>query len=983
MIVNFSNYKITLLFLILAIFIQTTSSQEVKNEPQKPHLIGKPSKVEYVASISSRMDNLARPNLQQQKEMLDGRSSKYDVVIGKGSEGDDPLAKYSDSLRHRSPNRTPELVFETGSSNSQPTDPAGAVGPNHYISVINTAFQIFDKSGNSLTNGLISPNPTIFTSGGCCDLTASYDNAADRWILSFLGGGVQLAVSDGPDPVNDSWTVYSYSAVSDYQKLSVWRDGYYMTENTGSTNKLHVFERDAMLDEASAGTDPQILSFSLPGLVTSGFHSPQVLNITDANFPTSGGATVMYMQDDAWSGVTTDHVKLWNVDIDWESPNDSEVSSAVELTTTPFVSVFDGGSFSNLPQPDGGATIDALQATIMNQAQFRKFSNYNSALFNFVVDVDGSSTKQAGIRWYELRQTVDGEPWEIFQEGTYTAPDNRHAWNASLIMDVKGNIGMGYSGMSSANSTDSQVRVGSYYTGRFSQDPINVMTLEEGVIVEGDANIPGTRYGDYSKIDLDPDNDKKFWFINEVMSGGRKNIAGVFQIASNYINDLAIISIDTPISGVLSNNELVTIAIQNLGESDASGFEVSYQIDNNIEVIETYSETITSGSTAPYTFVTAADLSIEGETYTITSSSLLSGDEDPGNDSVTQEVTFIFTNDIGVTAITSPTDGEALANEPIVITIENFGTSSQSNFEVVYSINGAPSIIESIEGPLDAGQTMDYTFAALGNFSMDGNYTIVAQTLLESDSDASNNTSQIDVLNSSCYTRINDTNYTIGPDIGVTTSVINMDQNAVITDVNLTLNVEHTWIADLEVKLIAPDGVTEIILFEDVGSNGDNFTNTVLDDDASTDVSNGESPFTGSYSPTGSLNDLNGLMSAGDWTLHINDDANQDGGNLIDWSIQICTELALSVSNDELEGEFKILNKGNNQFEVSLTNTNSYEDLNLDIYNMGGQRLLWKTLKNTSGFYSHTLDMSYASKGIYLIRLGHDKSSTVKKIVVE
>ena len=964
-------------------YADNTSSQEVKNEPKKPDLIGKPSKVEYVASISSRMDNLARPNLQQQKEMLDGRSSKYDVVIGKGSEGDDPLAKYSDDLRHRSPNRTPELVFEAGSSNSQPTDPAGAVGPNHYISVINTAFQIFDKGGNSLTDGLVSPNPTIFTSGGCCDLTASYDNAADRWILSFLGGGVQVAVSDGPDPVNDSWTVYSYTAVSDYQKLSVWRDGYYMTENTGSANKLHVFERAAMLDAASAGTDPQILSFSLPGLVTSGFHSPQVLNITDANFPTSGGATVMYMQDDAWSGVDTDHVKLWNVAIDWDSPNDSEISAAVELTTTPFVSVFDGGSFSNLPQPDGGATIDALQATIMNQAQFRKFSNYNSALFNFVVDVDGSSTKQAGIRWYELRQTEDGEPWEIFQEGTYTAPDNRHAWNASLIMDVRGNIGMGYSGMSSDNSSDSQVRVGSYYTGRFAQDPINVMTLEEGIIVEGDANIPGTRYGDYSKIDLDPDNDKKFWFINEVMSGGRKNIAGVFQIASNFNNDLAIISIDTPFSGVLSTNQSVTVTIQNLGEADVSGFDVSYQIGNNVEVIETYSETITSGSIAQYTFTTTADLSTEGETYTITSSSLLNGDEDPTNDSVTQEVTYIFTNDIGVTAITSPTDGEALANEPIVVTIENFGTASQSNFEASYSINGAPSVTESIAGPLGAGQAISYTFSTLGNFSMDGNYTIVAQTLLESDSDASNNTSQIDVLNSSCYTRINDTNYTIGPDIGVTTSIINMDQNAVITDVNLTLNIEHTWIADLEVKLIAPDGVTEITLFEDVGSNGDNFTNTVLDDDASTDVSSGESPFTGSYSPTGSLNDLNGIMSAGDWTLHINDDANQDGGNLIDWSIQICTELALSVSNDELEGEFKILNKGNNQFEVSLTNTNSYEDLNLDIYNMGGQRLLWKTLKNTSGFYSHTLDMSYASKGIYLIRLGHDKSSTVKKIVVE
>ena len=53
------------------------------------------------------------------------------------------------------------------------------------------------------------------------------------------------------------------------------------------------------------------------------------------------------------------------------------------------------------------------------------------------------------------------------------------------------------------------------------------------------------------------------------MSGGRKNIAGVFQIASNYNNDLAIISIDTPVSGVLSTNESVTVTIQNLGESDA------------------------------------------------------------------------------------------------------------------------------------------------------------------------------------------------------------------------------------------------------------------------------------------------------------------------------------------------------------------------------------------------------------------------------
>ena len=976
-------YKNFSIVLIALMFMQTIFSQEVKNEPQKPYLIGKPSKVEYVSSIASRINNLVRPDLQQQKEMLDGRSSKYDVVIGKGSEGDDPLAKYSDNLRNSIPSRTPELVFETGASGSSPTDPSGAVGPNHYISVINTAFQIFDKSGASLTGGLVSPNPTIFPSGGCCDLTASYDNVADRWILSFLGGGVQVAVSDGPDPVNDSWTVYSYSAVSDYQKLSVWRDGYYMTENTGSANKLHVFQRDAMIDAASEGTEPQILSFSLPGLVTSGFHSPQVLNISNNNWPTTGGATVMYMQDDAWSGIDTDHVKLWNVDIDWETPENSEVSAAVELSTTEFVSVFDGGSFSNLPQPNGGATVDALQATIMNQAQYRKFATYNSALFNFVIDVDGSSTKQAGVRWYELRQTADGEPWEIYQEGTYTAPDNRHAWNASLIMDVQGNIGMGYTGMSSANSTDDSVLLGSYYTGRYSGDPINVMTIDEGTIMAGDANISSTRYGDYSKIDVDPANDKKFWFVNEVMSNGRKNIAGVFQIAANAANDVAVISLDTPVSGILTSTETITVTIRNFGENSATGFDVSYQVNSGTVITETFTGTIASNESVQFTFTTPVDLSTEGQVYSILSSVTLTGDEDSTNDSITTEITHVYSNDIGVTAITGPDDGEALTNESIVITIENFGTASQSNFQASYSINGAPSVSENVAGPLDAGTSISYTFSTLGNFSMDGTYTIVAQTLLDTDSDTSNNSSQVEILNSACYTRTNDIENTIGPDIGVTTSVINMDQNAVITDVNLTLNIEHTWDSDLDVKLIAPDGVTEIILFEDVGGSGDNFTNMVLDDDASTVISDGEAPFTGSYSPQGLLSDFNGLMSAGDWTLSITDDSNDDGGKLIDWSIQICTEASLSVSDNKLDGEFKIFNIGNNQFEVSLANTSSFNDLDLNVYNMVGQTLLWKTIKNTSGFYSYKIDMSRASSGVYLVRLGNNSNATIKRIVVE
>ncbi|MEZ4874562.1 MAG: hypothetical protein R2793_03700 [Flavobacteriaceae bacterium] len=139
----------------------------------------------------------------------------------------------------------------------------------------------------------------------------------------------------------------------------------------------------------------------------------QVLNVTDNNLPAAGGATVIYMQDDAWSGVSSDHIKLWTINVNWTTTSNSTISAAQQIAVTPFISVFDNGSFSNLTQPGGGTAIDALQATIMNQAQFRKFSGHNSAVFNFVVDADASAGELAAVRWMEFHQSGDNQPWSL------------------------------------------------------------------------------------------------------------------------------------------------------------------------------------------------------------------------------------------------------------------------------------------------------------------------------------------------------------------------------------------------------------------------------------------------------------------------------------------------------------------------------------------------------------------------------------------
>ncbi|HMQ49081.1 MAG TPA: T9SS type A sorting domain-containing protein [Saprospiraceae bacterium] len=513
------------LLFLLAFCVASFQLSAQEGGETKAFYHGTISSVEYVTSLLSRPHDLI-PSDNSFKEAKDKKSIGNELRQSLDTqEEDDYFVRNRHEMEQSRTAQPPSLVFDAFASSSQPTDPSLAVGPNHVFVVFNTGFTIYDKSGNQLL-GQTSPNPAIFPSGGCCDLTASYDNAADRWVISFLGNGAQIAVSDGPNPLTSGWYVYTIAQIQDYQKLSVWSDGYYLTENTGGSNKVWAMERAAML---TGSPTAKIVGFNLPGLVTSGFFSPQALNVTDSNLPAPGGATIVYMQDNAWSGVSSDHLKVWTINVNWANTASSTVSAATQIPLTPFISVFDNGSFSNLTQPGGGVAIDALQATIMNQAQFRKFGTHNSAVFNFVVDTDATAAERAGIRWIELRQSGDNQPWTLYQEGTYTAPDGRHAWHASLAMDAQGNIGMGYTSMSGP-TTPTTVRVSSYFTGRLSTDPLGTMTVAEQLIANGTSNIPGLRYGDYSKIDVDPSDNSTFWFINEYVKSGRKGVVGAFQI---------------------------------------------------------------------------------------------------------------------------------------------------------------------------------------------------------------------------------------------------------------------------------------------------------------------------------------------------------------------------------------------------------------------------------------------------------------------
>lgn len=125
------------------------------------------------------------------------------------------------------------------------------------------------------------------------------------------------------------------------------------------------------------------------------------------------------------------------------------------------------------------------------------------------------------------------------------------------------------------------------------------------------------------------------------------------------------------------------------------------------------------------------------------------------------------------------------------------------------------------------------------------------------------------------------------------TYIINVNGLAgVINDVNVSVDITHPYVSDLDVYLISPAGI-RVELFTDVGGSGGNFTNTVLDDESGTAITSSSASFTGSFQPEGLLSTLDGQSPNGNWTLEITDDfAALDAGNLNSWGLEITPSIS-------------------------------------------------------------------------------------------
>lgn len=407
-----------------------------------------------------------------------------------------------------------------GGTGYVPPDTDGDVNDEYFVQMVNSKYNVYLKDGTHILGPLNLSSLWSQLPGGpwgnSGDPIVLYDEEYDRWILTqfaprndYSENYELFAVSETSDPTG-SYFLYAFEfggVFNDYPKMGVWSDAYYATYNmflsqggsfsfVGAT--ITAVERLKMVNG-----DPDAQMIITPGYSQGyipGYYSTMPADVDGELFPEDTPCPTMFINENQ-------EIELWNFTPDWENPTNSVLQKQnPNLIVSSFFETPSnyGGSDGFIPQPNTSSRLDGMGKMIMNRLAYRRFDDHESMVVNHSVLVNGYSA----IRWYEFRRP-DGL-WEVYQEGTYAPNDGVHRWMGSIAMNANGDIAVGYS-----VSNDIDIHPSIRYTGRRTNDPLGEMTISEVEVKTGTGNQGHYRWGDYSCMNVDPENDTSFWYTTE------------------------------------------------------------------------------------------------------------------------------------------------------------------------------------------------------------------------------------------------------------------------------------------------------------------------------------------------------------------------------------------------------------------------------------------------------------------------------------
>lgn len=414
-----------------------------------------------------------------------------------------------------------------------PPDPDCAVGPNHVVSVVNGEIGIWTKSGTkTFGQSLVGFWASVGAGGFVFDPVAYYDAASDRYIVAAADGAgsndaICLAASDDSDP-NGTWFKYRFTVSGtcnflDFPNLGGNDQTIFLSGDcfSGGGNRIFMWDKAKILN----GTATQA---TMKNLQANG--STQSLGNTK-NYDADG---VGYFCT-TYSGSST---KL-------------KIQAVRNANTSPTLSTY------SLTVPSFSHPNDAVQQGTGNRADTIDFRIKNGVVRNNYLWVchNNGNNGRSSVRWYQI--DLNGWPNSgsnptLVQSGDIDGGTGNYTWFGDINVTSTNDavVVMNRSSSSQYISIDFAHRMASDANG--TMQPLQRLQIST-------APETGSRYGDYSGVEQDPDSDTLFWSAHEYVTSGWRVWIGMIEL-SDAVLDLT--------STLLIHGQPVTFTIANCNPSE-------------------------------------------------------------------------------------------------------------------------------------------------------------------------------------------------------------------------------------------------------------------------------------------------------------------------------------------------------------------------------------------------------------------------------
>jgi subtilisin-like proprotein convertase family protein len=205
---------------------------------------------------------------------------------------------------------------------------------------------------------------------------------------------------------------------------------------------------------------------------------------------------------------------------------------------------------------------------------------------------------------------------------------------------------------------------------------------------------------------------------------------------------------------------------------------------------------------------------------------------------------------------------------------------------------------------------------------------------------------------------------------------IEITEDLLISDINVTVDLSHTFMGDIAITLESPSGA-EITLIDGKCEGNDDLKATF--DDAGDAVTCGAtSPsISGTVKSQDLLSAFNGESSLGTWTLSISDSQPIDDGSLNSWSIEYCSGED-EVLETQTFNDLDIVMYPNPATDVVSIKFNNIPQLEVTLFDLLGRKVLSKMLrKDNKG-----IDVSKLAAGTYMVQIKNEKNEKIIKNLI-